>query len=118
MAEQVTIADYAAQKRDEAIARAEEASWAWVQAARTALAKTCKRYKRFTADQVWEVLDELREEIGFTWEPNDNRAMGAVLMNGKKNGICQPTNEFVNSKKASCHRGPKRVWESRGYQGE
>jgi hypothetical protein len=43
--------------------------------------------------------------------------MGAVMRQATKDGLVRPTDAWALSAWSQCHRRPKRVWESRIYDG-
>jgi hypothetical protein len=97
----------AARRRDAAIEQADRgAREAWREAAFDALKDVVMQGRRFTADDVWRRLGATDPELA-SREP---RAMGAVLMRGKRAGLCEPTADFLISDRPSNHRRPERVW--------
>jgi len=61
----------------------------------------------FTTDDVWEYFGD--NEINST---HDGRALGGAMKRAESLGLIIPTDRFVSSERASCHRRPVRVWES------
>ena len=92
--------------RDEAIERVDKhAPATWKYHARRAVVTILYEADGLTADDVWALLDE--------WQvprPHEPRAMGAIFVALKKDGVISPTERFVNSKRVSKHAGPTRVW--------
>ena len=79
----------------------------WLGVALFIISYLTKELDYFTADTVWEEFAHFPNNK--THEP---RAMGAVMRKAHSIGLIKPTKEFVNSKKTSCHNGPKRIWKS------
>lgn len=94
-------------KRDEAIDCVEASNAEFVEMAYLALIRVSRNKKRFTTDDVWAVLYEWG--IYYAREP---RAMGAVMVRGRKEGVISPTDTHTMSKRSACHRRPLRVWIS------
>lgn len=98
-----------AELRDEAIEKVEEhAEPSWFDVARSTLVYVATRNSRFTADDVAEELGRMVPKIT-THEP---RAMGAVFKWAQRERIADPTSEFVPTRRAQGHAGPRRVWKS------
>ena len=64
----------------------------------------------FTADDIWEKLDDLDVET------HDNRAMGAVMTEAARQGWVHRTDNTVLSRRPINHRRPVRVWTSLVYE--
>jgi hypothetical protein len=93
--------------RDEALERVEAAAHEeWLVAAHDAVIYLAAMYEEFDADAVWSIL---RTSEHATHEP---RAMGAVLRNAARDGLIEPTDRWVQSKRTACHGRPIRVWRS------
>lgn len=101
--------DPGATLRDEALDRVElNADERWILVARGILVQIATRNSRFTADDVAEKLLESVPEIT-THEP---RAMGAVFRWAHREKIAEPTPDYVPTRRAQGHKGPRRVWKS------
>jgi hypothetical protein len=61
----------------------------------------------FTTDDVWEYFGE--NNVGLT---HDGRALGGAMKRAEGLGLIAPTDRFVSSERAACHRRPVRVWVS------
>ena len=48
---------------------------------------------------------------------HENRAIGPLMMHAKKQGICEPTDQWAPSSQSVNHRRFMRVWYSHIYQG-
>jgi len=90
----------------------------WMRAAHHAVIAVARRYTRFTTDDVWQELHN-RNVASWaatgTWvkhSTHDNRAMGAIMRQAKKDGICEPTGGYQQSTRDVCHGRPVRVWRS------
>lgn len=100
------------QNRDAAIQRVEQhADNAWLDVAMKALRTVAACKPTFTSDDVWAEID--RQSFATTHE---HRAMGSVMVAGRKLGIIVPTDRFISTTKASQHRQPIRVWKSLVFQ--
>jgi hypothetical protein len=89
---------------DEAIAAVgEHAPDVWMAQAVAAVHELCRTRPRFTADDVWQ-------RVG---NPPEPRALGAVMRQVKREGVCEPTDQFVTSERR--HGAPIRVWRSLGW---
>jgi hypothetical protein len=67
------------------------------------------RMKRFTSDDVFDLLDT------YPGAPttHDLRAFGPIMMRAAKNGICRKADcAAVPSRRVSLHASPRTVWES------
>ena len=60
----------------------------------------------FTTDAVWDGLEV---------EPTEPRALGPILMRAARKGLCEPTDQYRNSRRVQCHARPMRVWRSLTY---
>jgi len=102
-------------RRDEAIAKVEEhAEPSWIGAARGALIAVATKNRHFTADDVAEELAslDLPVEKPYTIRTHEPRAMGAIFLWAKREKIAEPTSDFVPTRRAQGHAGPRRVWKS------
>lgn len=73
----------------------------WKSQAATVVATLAQSGQPFTPDDVWAA--------GLP-RPREPRALGPVMMRAVKSGLIEPTGEWVNSKQASQHATPVRVW--------
>jgi hypothetical protein len=90
--------------RDEAIARVgANADQLWASRAAAAV-RNAARWGTFTTDDVWATLE--REGVT-THEP---RALGAVMKQLERDGTIRPTGQWVQTRRASAHARPIRVW--------
>ena len=90
--------------KQEAITQVDEnADAAWKAECYRVIEWMAKSKQFFSADEVWEHL------TGGTHEP---RAMGAIFIQAKKDGLIKPTSEWRPSVRPSQHRQPVRVWRS------
>ena len=83
----------------------------WKLNAKRAVLHLANTRDRFTADDVWALLDERGEEA-----PHEPRAMGAIMTAAAKKGLIEASHEWRESNRPECHRRPVRVWESRVTQ--
>lgn len=100
--------DDAKKARDAAMAQVDQnASTAWKAFVYECIAIIARQKQIFTTDDV----ERLRKERGgpTTHEP---RALGPLMMNARRNGLCKPTDKFMNSTQPVCHARPMRVWKS------
>lgn len=75
---------------------------AWYAAALAAGRRVASEREHFTSDDLWDYIPGARE----------GRAMGAVLVDLGRAGVCEPTERTKKSLRATCHARPKRVWKS------
>jgi hypothetical protein len=59
----------------------------------------------FTTDDVWQMMGHE--------DARENRAMGAVMKEAERVGVCVPTDRYESSADPRCHGRPKRVWRAR-----
>ncbi len=98
---------HARARRDAAVAAVEgAASEAFLAAALAAVRTIATTRDTFIVDDVWAVLGPLVPPT------RDKRAMGAVLMAARREGLIQPTEAFRASAQPQCHANPRRVWAS------
>ena len=97
--------------RDEGMATVEDgASLGFMEAARLALTYLAWTRPTFFVDDVWQ-------QMGEGWpDTRDYRAMGPVMSRGKRDGLIDPTDEFVPSAQVRSHSTPRRVWKSRVFR--
>lgn len=99
------MSNTAIQARDEAIERVDaHANTDWKAAAWNALLTVAERRRPFTTQDVWDAIDPNCT----THEP---RAMGALIQQAHRAGICRPTDRWVQSTRVVAHARPMRVWE-------
>lgn len=102
-----TVINFTAAKeaRDEGMERAEaHADLAWQRKALAAVMRVCLAKPSFICDDIWEAGLE---------RPKEPRALGAVMGQAVKKGICERTGEYRPSAQVSCHNNPRAVWRSR-----
>lgn len=88
--------------RDAALDRVEgNAKAEWNEQADAVVAALARSGRRFSPDDVWAA--------GLP-RPREPRALGPVMMRAVKSGLIEPTGEWINSKQASQHATPVRVW--------
>lgn len=88
---------------DLAIVRvAQHAPDGWLAAAVDVVADICRRRSKFTTDDIWD-------RVG---EPPEPRAMGAVMRQAQRDGLCETTGSYEPSRRVECHGRPVRVWRS------
>lgn len=98
----------ARQARDKAVARGlMKADPVWVAEAERAVLKVSAGGKRFTADDVFIVLE------GVGVKTHDTRALGGVMTGLRKRGEILPLMEFVATTRKSRHAAPIRVWQGK-----
>jgi hypothetical protein len=85
----------------------EHAGIDWINKAREKLMEVALANDTFIVDAIWDT--------GLS-EPHEARAIGAVLVWGRNQGVIVPTERFIPSERAGCHRNPRRVWQSTIYQ--
>lgn len=89
------------------------ASTDWREWARRAIRQVCADNETFIVDAVRQQLDE--------WEvppPDDARALGPMMREAVKAGICVGTSEYRPSASVKSHSNPRRVWRSNLYASE
>ena len=93
----------------EAIAQVRaNASAEWCEAAMQAVRKCCERYGEFTTDEVcYEMI------LSHAPTTHERRAMGAVMTDAAKAGLCVKAGRYRNSERRECHSRPLAVWVSR-----
>lgn len=93
--------------RDEALARVEEnADARWLEAARRAVERICRERATWIVDDVWAT--------GLA-RPREARALGAVVRQAARDGLCEPTDEYRPSAAPRSHCNPRVVWRSLIY---
>lgn len=93
--------------RDHAIATVElHAAEGWIDYARWVVTEVARANEFFISDAVWEAgLPKVSE----------SRALGAVMVWAKREGIVEPTDRFRTSTQKGCHRQQRREWHSLIY---
>lgn len=98
--------------RDEAIDRvARGMDPDWRNAAAAAVTMVALARDEFTTDDVWDAL----REVDDAREP---RALGAIMRQAQRQGLCVKTDRVVNSRRVECHARPVAVWRSLIVVGE
>lgn len=77
----------------------------WAERALKAVEACAKANATFIVDDVWAFLDA--SDV-----PHEPRAMGAVMRAAQRAGLIAPTDVFRPSDRVTCHKNPRRVWES------
>jgi len=91
----------------EAIATAwEGAEGEWQQEALNAIEHVAMEREYLTTDHIWAT--------GLL-PPREPRAMGAAMRMAAREKWIEPTKQWTESAKRTCHNRPKRVWRSRLY---
>lgn len=101
------VIDIGIAARDGAIAKVDRAAdevWKWT--AFEVVKFLSKRGKPFTTDAVHYLLARDHPEV----ETHEPRALGAIMRRAVANGLIEPTEQHVLSKRPECHRRPIRVW--------
>ena len=95
--------------RDEAIGRAERhASDDWKHRAYDAVREVCRTHESWIIDAVWATgLDK----------PAEPRALGAVVLQAARDGLCEKTREYRASAQPTTHGNPRVVWRSLIFEG-
>jgi len=102
----------AARARDQAIDQVEAgASEEWKRAATEAVIFVCQMRLEFTTDAIWALLDKRR-----ITPPREPRAMGAIMRQAVRDGVCMTTDRTSKSVRVDCHRRPLQVWRSRCFK--
>jgi len=95
--------------KDEAINRVEaNANAKWREAAYLACCLCAYKWREFTTDDVWELMDALFPDCQ-THEP---RAMGAIMRKAVRAGKIEASGESFKSRRPQCHGRPIAVWDS------
>lgn len=94
--------------RDRAIEQAGQgAGVAWMTLALHAIRDVAHANETFTTDALWSRITQ----------PREPRALGAAMQEAKRQGLCEPTNMTVCSRRVACHARPLRVWMSLVWNG-
>lgn len=83
----------------------DNADRAWRRMAGRAVRYISRTWPTFTTDQVWAVLDEHTN-----LKTHNPRALGAVMLAAKKEGLIESLDEWRTSARPACHGRPVRVW--------
>lgn len=90
--------------KEEAIDRVERnAAEEWKRVAYEAVRMVCNQRQEFTTDDVWRLLRD---------KPDEPRAMGAIMRQAARSGLCYKTDRVIESAIPTCHRRPVAVWRS------
>ena len=93
--------------KQEAISRVRDnADQDWRTYALNAVRRIAQQRSEFTTDNVWESLE------GWA-STHDPRAMGAVMTDAARAGICRKSDRVRPSERKECHRRPIAIWISR-----
>lgn len=93
--------------RDQALVQVDEsADQAWKRVALEKVQEVARNHHVLTVDQVQELLKG--EEVS----THEGRAMGAVIMQARRNGWIESTGTTVQSKQKHCHANPRTLWRS------
>lgn len=104
--QQPNLLDLIVAAREEAINRVEaHADPEWKDVAYLTALRVAQQKRFFVSEDVWDALSGDVQ----THEP---RAMGAVMRRLRKEGIVEPTDQFVTSTSPLGHGRPSRVWRS------
>ena len=94
------------------MSRAEEhADREWWSYTYALVTEVAKRQPYLFADDI----EALRLKRGGP-ETHEARAMGPLMLQCKRDHVCDPTNRWVPSSQLANHRRPMRIWKSRLYQ--
>ena len=98
--------DQARGARDQAIAEVEaNAAESFKDAAADAIYRVARARALFVIDDVWAARA--------TWpQTHDKRAMGAAILQAKRDRLIAPTSEFRSTAQVFRHAAPVRVWRS------
>lgn len=109
---QFSFDDYLAKRaKEEAITRVEEhANSDWKTYALSTVQRVARQCAEFSTDAVLEAMQNAPVAT------HELRALGPVMLSAVKAGYIQPTDRFVNCKRASRHKAPVRVWQSLIYR--
>jgi hypothetical protein len=99
-----TEIDEGARLRDAALVAVEHGAGEWIDFAMVHLFQLAEEQDEFTTDDMWSRLDGN--------VPDEPRALGAVMMKGRKMKICEVTPRYVCSRRACNHKRGIRVWRS------
>lgn len=74
----------------------------WMLNALYAIRRVAEAKATFTTDDLWVHIDP----------PSEPRAMGAAMVEARRQGLCEPTDRTKRSHRRACHARPLRVWQS------
>jgi hypothetical protein len=94
---------------DRAERHADPAWWAFMLAAGIEVAR---RKPRFNTDDMERIRQHRQGP-----RTHENRALGPLMRELQKQGVCEPTEDWVESSQRGNHRRPMRVWHSLIYIG-
>lgn len=73
----------------------------WLERAHRLVRVVAATLGEFTTDDLWaRGLDQ----------PREPRALGAVMREAQRAGVCRPTDRYRRSNRVECHTRPLRVW--------
>jgi hypothetical protein len=94
------------EQTNRAIARVDAAAnAAWKADCLEAIKEACRRWDKFTSEDVADILDEL-----YSTSTHEPRAMGAMMKKAQALGLCVPTSEYIPSHRSKSNSYSKRVW--------
>jgi hypothetical protein len=97
----------AADSRDDALERAQDAAGRdWNALADAAIRRCAENNPTFIVDAVWR--------YGLP-ERSENRALGARMLAAVRAGVIEATSDYRPSARATSHKVPRRVWRSLIY---
>lgn len=85
----------------------------WKKAALESLEAVARTEVVFTAEDVAVHLEEHFPDV----QTHDERAMGPIMLAGRRRGLCEPTGETRKPKRITVHGRPIRTWFSKVYGG-
>jgi len=95
--------------RDSALDAVERAAdEEWKRKAWEAILYVAKRRSAFTTDAVWYMLQEWKVA-----SPREPRAMGPMVLRGRREGIFEVTGDRKKSERVGCHRRPIDIYRSK-----
>ena len=98
----------------EGIARSYEAAdEAWKLALGISVVEVARLMEGFNTDDV-EAYQRQHFPNVYTHE---KRAMGGIMQNARRAGVCTPLKEWTPSMRPEAHKGPKMTWFSEIYSG-
>ena len=95
--------------KQQAISRVRDnADQDWRNTALAAVRQIASTQSEFTTDNIWSEI----EHTSFS-STHDPRAMGAVMTDAARAGICRKSDRVRPSQRKECHRRPIAIWISR-----